>query len=787
MRIRNISCTQFAGVRDRNVSFCEGINVICGNNESGKSTLVNLISRTLFQDAKLDRRKDKEFYERYFPAAKKDAARLADFVDGKITFEDENGTYVLSKEWGVDPRCTLFTPDGVIRDQNRIGELLKQILVYGEGVYTDMLFSPQNHADGVLRTVLDAAGKSDTRQELVNVISQAFSESDGISADAIERAIREKIDEIAGKHWDMDRQMPMRKAGRWSTGLGEILKAYYAVEDAQNVVEELSRLETEVDRTTAAYAEADSAVSTAEESYGRFRAFASQLVVENERKKSVSRMEAELAKLSAVRSQWPQMSADLAAAKALQTEKENRAILEQYDTASRLRKELEILRAAASDRRCPTEEEIRQVKAAQRSITALENRLCGMNLQASVRMLDGRCVEIVSLRTGKPVDAASITEAVRITVPGVMEMELSPADVDVGKVEAELAAHRETVDQILGTYQVSDLQELEQLAKTVADAKLKEETAQNRFAMLLGSTEYEKLEADARSIADRPRSMEQIETEIRRLCGSSDAVRYITAKETVMAGYAAEYGCISDLETRVYDLEAELKRAEESIASLQEIPAEYHSVSDPEAYLEQLRRTLKQRQLLRETALTEKTAAVSRLQDRREHSDEDPVAKLEQTKRSFAQQKELLHHWVHIEEVFRSLREDLRNNPMQSLADQFAHYLRLISGDSVTSAFPDQEKLHVSIYSRDEKVLDYGMLSEGTKETVSLAFRLAVLDHLFPDGGVIVLDDPFTDMDADRTEQACRLIMDCAQRHQVIFLTCKEDYLTMLQGNIIRF
>jgi len=787
MRIRNISCTQFAGVRDRNVSFCEGINVICGNNESGKSTLVNLISRTLFQDAKLDRRKDKEFYERYFPAAKKDAARLADFVDGKITFEDENGTYVLSKEWGVDPRCTLSTPDGVIRDQNRIAELLKQILVYGEGVYTGMLFSPQNHADGALRTVLDAAGKSDTRQELVNVISQAFSESDGISADAIEQAIGEKIDEIAGKHWDIDRQMPMRKAGRWSTGLGEILKAYYAVEDAQNVVEELSRLEAEVDRTTAAYAEADSAVSAAEESYGRFRAFASQLVVENERKKSVSRMEAELSKLSAVRSQWPQMSADLAAAKALQTEKENRAVLEQYDTANRLRTEIEMLQAAASDRRCPTEEEIRQVKAAQRSITALENRLCGMNLQASVRMLDGRCVEIVSLRTGKPVDAASITEAVRITVPGVMEMELSPADVDVGKVEAELAALREAVDQILGTYQVSDLQELEQLAKTVADAKLKEETAQNRFAMLLGSTEYEKLEAAARSIADRPRSMEQIETEIRRLCGSSDAVRYITAKETVMAGYAAEYGCISDLETRVYDLEAELKRAGESMASLQEIPAEYHSVSDPEAYLEQLRRTLKQRQLLRETALTEKTAAVSRLQGRREHSDEDPVAKLEQTKRSFAQQKELLHHWVHIEEVFRSLREDLRNNPMQSLANQFAHYLRLISGDSVTSAFPDQEKLHVSIYSRDEKVLDYGMLSEGTKETVSLAFRLAVLDHLFPDGGVIVLDDPFTDMDADRTEQACRLIMDCAQRHQVIFLTCKEDYLTMLQGNIIRF
>ena len=70
MKITNISCEQFAGVRDRSVAFTDGINVIYGRNESGKSTLVNLISRTLFQSTKVDRRKNKDFYEDYFPAAK---------------------------------------------------------------------------------------------------------------------------------------------------------------------------------------------------------------------------------------------------------------------------------------------------------------------------------------------------------------------------------------------------------------------------------------------------------------------------------------------------------------------------------------------------------------------------------------------------------------------------------------------------------------------------------------------------------------------------------------------
>jgi exonuclease SbcC len=85
-----------------------------------------------------------------------------------------------------------------------------------------------------------------------------------------------------------------------------------------------------------------------------------------------------------------------------------------------------------------------------------------------------------------------------------------------------------------------------------------------------------------------------------------------------------------------------------------------------------------------------------------------------------------------------------------------------------------------------DRLIDFGKLSEGTKETVSLAFRLAVLDHLFPDGEVIVFDDPLGDMDAERSAQSCELIKECAKRHQVIFLSCKEEYIDIFGGNVIR-
>lgn len=791
MKIRNISCTQFAGVRDRNVPFADGINVIYGKNESGKSTLVNLLSRTLFQNAKLDRRSDKDFFELYFPSAKKGSTNTGDFADGKISFETENGTYSLSKEWGSDSRCTLSTPDGVIRDQDKIDQILKEALLYGEGVYSDLLFSSQRNTDVSLQTILDASKKSDTKQELANVVSQAFAESDGISVDAIEEAINKKIDEIAGKHWDFDREAPVRKAGRWSNGLGEILKAYYALEDAKTVLGEIIRLEGELDRAAGVYSSNHQAVCSAEDACNKFQSFASRLAVQSERKKAIDRITNELAKISAVLSTWPALGDVLEKAKALKIEKANRECLDQYEAAKEIAEEIKSVDIDMATRECPTDEEILQVKNAQRSIASLENKLCGMNLTAAIQMLGANTVEVTSLRNGETIDisagSASITEAVKITVPGVMELQLAPANVDVAAIEKQFAEQENIVNKILSKYKVDTLEGLELLATTLRNIISGVEDANRRLALLLGATTFETLKAEASAITGVIRSKEEIGNEILVLCGGSDLASFVTAKETVISGYVAEYGSINDLKAKAFDLEADLKNAKESVTSVEDIPAEYASISDPEAYLKGLQDDLKFKQCLRETALTMKTELASKLEAYKEKVHGDPKEDLKQAERTFDEQKSLLAHWLHIAEVFKEQKENIHDNPMQDLADHFTRYLGIISGGRIESEFPEADKLNMSIYS-DNRLLDFDKLSEGTKETVSLAFRLAVLDHLFPEGGgVIVLDDPFTDMDADRTAQSCELIKECAKRHQVIFLTCKEEYLPMLGGNEIRF
>ena len=135
MKIKNLSCRQFAGLRDSSVSFAD---VVYGKNESGKSTLVNLLSRTLFQDSKVkgSSTQGKEFRDLYYPASRRGKTTANLYPDGKVSFETEEGVYTLEKEWGDDdPRCRLMTPDDdLIKKEDDIKVIMKEVLQYGKAM-----------------------------------------------------------------------------------------------------------------------------------------------------------------------------------------------------------------------------------------------------------------------------------------------------------------------------------------------------------------------------------------------------------------------------------------------------------------------------------------------------------------------------------------------------------------------------------------------------------------------------------------------------------------------------
>lgn len=74
-------------------------------------------------------------------------------------------------------------------------------------------------------------------------------------------------------------------------------------------------------------------------------------------------------------------------------------------------------------------------------------------------------------------------------------------------------------------------------------------------------------------------------------------------------------------------MDAELRKAKESVSGTEDIPAEYLGISDSDTYLETLQNDLKSKQDIIEKALTAKTAAVSKLEGFKENMIGDPVFK----------------------------------------------------------------------------------------------------------------------------------------------------------------
>lgn len=408
-----------------------------------------------------------------------------------------------------------------------------------------------------------------------------------------------------------------------------------------------------------------------------------------------------------------------------------------------------------------------------------------MNLTAEMELFGAHPVEIRSVRTGEllPTEGgkASLTEAVTITVPDVMRMVLAPANVNVTETEENLRRLSEEIEEIFRRYGVDSLEALRKYADDYRKTQNRVCEIRRRLEEKLAGRKLEDLEA---GVVTTVRARAEIDEDAARLCGPTPLDVFVLLKKEKLETLEKEYESISALDGQKKTLEtriAQLLTQEEET-----IPEEYLSVRDPQAHLSSLREAQDRWQELRDAALKARAAAMTEWNSAQESRTEDIWQQVQEARRRFDEKRELLRHWRHIQRVFEEEKDAIQTDPTALLAESFARYLSLISGGSMDGTLPEAGKLELAVYSGDW-LMDFGKLSEGTKDTVSLAYRLAVLDQLFPEGGgVIVLDDSFAEMDAGRTMQSVALVRECAKRHQVIFLTCKEELARQLEGNLIR-
>ena len=756
MKILNLSSKQFAGIKINNLEFTDGINLIFGSNESGKSSIANLILKLFFVRPYVYA--NDSFRNFYFPSRTLNNP-AGDFAEGYIKFSTEMGIYKLNKRWSnkLNSFSSLETPDGnIILNYDNIDLELKKILKWGEAVYRDILFSSQSMSREALKILL-----SGNLEDISDAVFRSFNfmGSSGSTLPKIESAINEKIKNLKGRYWDSENNSPKNNRNYFQ-GIGEVHRAYNKLKQVEAKLKNIKILEEAAFKSENYFRIIDNTYNNLLQKINDIEKYSGsldKLRLREEKNKNLTRY-------INILSEWQKLEKNLSQAKNLNLEYMQSLNLK----INNLREKLKNL---------PSENEI--IKACEFNIKMLsmQNNSENINLIAHIDEINNIYdLNIKSLKTGNALkirdNKININEPVIIEIPEILKIRLVSSNFNFDDLNYKI--YKSELEKILNKYDVKNINGLENLRNEIQNIN-------QEINILSAEINQDELNELNTISGHEVRNLKEIQSDIKNLISDKNIKTYIMQHEFKLNNYINEFNTIGNLKNIIGNVQAEIKDIEQN-TNFEQIPNEYKNYFE----VQRIKSSVKKLRHDRDKALAQKSADLKILAEAVENIESDPNEELAKATRKFNKLQLDLKRWEHIQEVFKQVSTGILNNPVKNLSEEFNKNLNYISGGVTESEITGDNKLLVNIFSRMHE-MNFERLSEGAKDSILLSFRLAILKQLFPNGGgTVVFDDLLTEMDDTRNLRSCELIKKFSENNQVIFLTCREEYLKIFGGNVIR-
>ena len=113
---------------------------------------------------------------------------------------------------------------------------------------------------------------------------------------------------------------------------------------------------------------------------------------------------------------------------------------------------------------------------------------------------------------------------------------------------------------------------------------------------------------------------------------------------------------------------------------------------------------------------------------------------------------------------------------MNPFLRSFRRYYGMLTGQSAESVQTDAD---LGIMILDQGLpRDPSLMSEGTRDMISLCLRMAMIDAMYPgEKPFLVLDDPFSNLDDERLKGGMRFLHTASLEYQILYLTCHGSRL----------
>lgn len=127
-------------------------------------------------------------------------------------------------------------------------------------------------------------------------------------------------------------------------------------------------------------------------------------------------------------------------------------------------------------------------------------------------------------------------------------------------------------------------------------------------------------------------------------------------------------------------------------------------------------------------------------------------------------------------DTLRAADADIQSRFSPELGKLATHYMSVVTDGRYESVLINRDFSAKTKLSGDTVPRETEYLSAGTLDLMYLAVRLAVCTLALPENSAcpLILDDTLVNLDAERTQQAMKLLREISKQRQVILFTCKE-------------
>ncbi|MCQ2519539.1 MAG: AAA family ATPase [Lachnospiraceae bacterium] len=197
---------------------------------------------------------------------------------------------------------------------------------------------------------------------------------------------------------------------------------------------------------------------------------------------------------------------------------------------------------------------------------------------------------------------------------------------------------------------------------------------------------------------------------------------------------------------------------------------EFDSIEEINRQLLELEDLIKEKETLLVKDRKDLDTQYERLQ---EYSDD--LEELEELEKQLSDTKSKCETISLVKEFMGRAKDNLTSRYIGPLQDGFDYYYRILAGDN------EKYTLNANIeLTKDEQgaLRNTDMLSYGYRDLCGFCFRLSMADAMYKgEKPVLILDDPFVNLDDEKMEGAKKLLLEVSNKYQIIYLTYRENRL----------